>query len=540
MAAKQIAFNTDARERILKGVKQLADAVKVTLGPSGRVVVLQKSWGAPTVTKDGVTVAKEVSLEDPYENMGAQMVKEVASKASKDAGDGTTTATIYAEAIYSEGLKNIAAGSNANEIKRGIDQAVAAVVEELKGMSKPVADSKEIAQVGTCSANQDAQIGKIIADAMDKAGKDGVITIEEGQGLETEVELVEGMQFDKGYLSPYFVTDGGAMEAVLEDCYILVHEKKLSSAKDLVGILGKVAEAGKPLLIIAEDIDGDALSMLVINQLRGTLRSCAVKAPGFGDRRKAMLEDIATLTGAQPIMDELGIDIENLELSALGRAKKVVVDKDNTTIVEGVGDTKQIEARIETIRAQIESASSAYDREKLEERLGKLSGGVAIIHVGGATEVEMKEKKDRVDDALHACRAAVEEGILPGGGSAVLRARKSLDKARKKAKGDEKIGIDIISRALDYPIKQIAANCGMEGAVIASKVAESDEPNFGYNAVTHTYGDLLSMGVIVPTKVERVALQNAASIAGLLLTTEAAIVDAKEEDDQPQGHPGMM
>tara|TARA_B100000614_G_scaffold262909_1_gene300596 strand:+ start:129179 stop:130801 length:1623 start_codon:yes stop_codon:yes gene_type:complete len=540
MAAKQIAFNTDARERILKGVKQLADAVKVTLGPSGRVVVLQKSWGAPTVTKDGVTVAKEVSLEDPYENMGAQMVKEVASKASKDAGDGTTTATIYAEAIYSEGLKNIAAGSNANEIKRGIDQAVAAVVEELKGMSKPVADSKEIAQVGTCSANQDAQIGKIIADAMDKAGKDGVITIEEGQGLDTEVELVEGMQFDKGYLSPYFVTDGGAMEAVLEDCYILVHEKKLSSAKDLVGILGKVAEAGKPLLIIAEDIDGDALSMLVINQLRGTLRSCAVKAPGFGDRRKAMLEDIATLTGAQPIMDELGIDIENLELSALGRAKKVVVDKDNTTIVEGVGDTKQIEARIETIRAQIESASSAYDREKLEERLGKLSGGVAIIHVGGATEVEMKEKKDRVDDALHACRAAVEEGILPGGGSAVLRARKSLDKARKKAKGDEKIGIDIISRALDYPIKQIAANCGMEGAVIASKVAESDEPNFGYNAVTHTYGDLLSMGVIVPTKVERVALQNAASIAGLLLTTEAAIVDAKEEDDQPQGHPGMM
>ncbi len=540
MAAKQIAFNTDARERILKGVKQLADAVKVTLGPSGRVVVLQKSWGAPTVTKDGVTVAKEVSLEDPYENMGAQMVKEVASKASKDAGDGTTTATIYAEAIYSEGLKNIAAGSNANEIKRGIDQAVAAVVEELKGMSKPVADSKEIAQVGTSSANQDAQIGKIIADAMDKAGKDGVITIEEGQGLDTEVELVEGMQFDKGYLSPYFVTDGGAMEAVLEDCYILVHEKKLSSAKDLVGILGKVAEAGKPLLIIAEDIDGDALSMLVINQLRGTLRSCAVKAPGFGDRRKAMLEDIATLTGAQPIMDELGIDIENLELSALGRAKKVVVDKDNTTIVEGVGDTKQIEARIETIRAQIESASSAYDREKLEERLGKLSGGVAIIHVGGATEVEMKEKKDRVDDALHACRAAVEEGILPGGGSAVLRARKSLDKARKKAKGDEKIGIDIISRALDYPIKQIAANCGMEGAVIASKVAESDEPNFGYNAVTHTYGDLLSMGVIVPTKVERVALQNAASIAGLLLTTEAAIVDAKEEDDQPQGHPGMM
>ncbi|MEO1717695.1 MAG: chaperonin GroEL [Planctomycetota bacterium] len=535
MAAKQIAFNTDARERILRGVQKLANAVKVTLGPSGRVVVLEKSFGAPNVTKDGVSVAKEIELDDPYENMGAQMVKEVASKSSKDAGDGTTTATIYAEAIYAEGLKNITAGANPNQVKIGIDLAVSAIVDELNSMSKPVANSKEIAQVGTCSANQDSSIGDIIATAMDKVGKDGVITIEEGKGLETDVELVEGMQFDKGYLSPHFVTDPANMECELDKPYILIHEKKISSAKDILPVLGKVAEAGASLLIIAEDIEGEALATLVVNRLRGILKVAAVKAPGFGDRRKAMLEDIGILTGGQPVMEELGIDLEKLELSELGRAKKVVVDKDNTTIIEGAGSSNDIKGRVEQIRHQIEATSSDYDREKLEERLAKLAGGVAQINVGAATEVEMKEKKDRVEDALHACRAAAEEGIVAGGGTAVLRARKALEKARKKATGDQRVGIDIVHRALTAPVKQIAANCGLDGSIIASKIEESTDTNFGYNAVTHEYGDLVRFGVIVPTKVERIALQNAASIAGLLLTTEAAIVELKDKKAKSGG-----
>jgi chaperonin GroEL len=529
MAAKMIAYNTDARERILRGVQKLAHAVKVTLGPSGRVVVLEKSFGAPTVTKDGVTVAKEVELEDQYENLGAQMVKEVASKASKDAGDGTTTATIYAEAIYSEGLKVITSGANPNLVKRGIDAAVAEVVAELKKMSKKVETSKEIAQVGTCSANHEETIGKIIADAMEKVGKDGVITVEEGKSLNTEVELVEGMQFDKGYLSPHFVTNAGTMECVLENPYVLVYEKKISSAKELLPVLGKIAEQGSSILLIAEDIDGEALATLVVNKIRGVLKICAVKAPGFGDRRKEMLGDIATLTGGKAIMEELGMELEKTELADLGRAKKIVVDKDNCTIVEGAGKGSEIKGRIEMIRHQIEASSSDYDREKLEERLAKLAGGVAQINVGAATEVEMKEKKMRVEDALHACRAAVEEGILPGGGVSVIRARKALDKLRKKFEGDEKAGVDIVHRALSAPIKQIAANCGLDGSVIASKVEESDVVNFGYNALTHAYGDMIKFGVIVPTKVERVALQNAASVAGLMLTTEAVIVEKKEK-----------
>ena len=533
MAAKSIAFNTDARERILKGVQKLAHAVKVTLGPSGRVVVLEKSFGAPTVTKDGVTVAKEIELEDQYENLGAQMIKEVASKASKDAGDGTTTATIYAEAIYSEGLKVITAGANPNLVKRGIDMAVNEVVAELKKLSKKVETSKEIAQVGTCSANHDEQIGKIIADAMDKVGKDGVITVEEGKSLSTEVDLVEGMQFDKGYLSPHFVTNVGTMETILENPYILISEKKIGSAKDLLPILGKIAESGSSLLIIAEDVESEALATLVVNKIRGVLKVCAVKAPGFGDRRKEMLGDIATLTGGKAVMEELGMDLEKLEIADLGRAKKIVVDKDNTTIVEGAGKSDAIKGRIDMIRHQIDAASSDYDREKLEERLAKLSGGVAQVNVGAATEVEMKEKKMRVEDALHACRAAVEEGILPGGGVAVLRARQALDKLRKKVEGDERSGVDIVYRAVAAPVKQIAANCGLDGSVIASKIEEGTQANFGYNALTHEYGDMIKMGVIVPTKVERVALQNAASVAGLLLTTEAAIVEIK--DKKPAG-----
>ncbi|MCC6952078.1 MAG: chaperonin GroEL [Phycisphaerales bacterium] len=536
MPAKSIAYNTDARERILRGVQKLAHAVKVTLGPSGRVVVLEKSFGSPTVTKDGVTVAKEIELEDQYENLGAQMVKEVAQKASKDAGDGTTTATIYAEAIYAEGLKVITSGANPNLVKRGIDSAVEAIVDELRKMSKKVDSSKEIAQVGTCSANQDEQIGKIIADAMDKVGKDGVITVEEGKSLNTEVELVEGMQFDKGYLSPHFVTNLAEMECELANPYILIFEKKITSAKDMLPVLGKIAESGSSLLIIAEDIEGEALATLVVNKIRGVLKVCAVKAPGFGDRRKDMLQDIATLTGGKAIMEELGIELEKVELADLGRAKKITIDKDNTTIVEGAGTTADIKGRIEMIRAQIDNTSSDYDREKLEERLAKLSGGVAQINVGAATEVEMKEKKARVEDALHASRAAVEEGILPGGGVSVLRARKALDKLRKKADGDERAGIDIVFRALSAPVKQIASNCGLDGSVIASKVEEASETNFGYNALTHEYGDLLKMGVIVPTKVERVALQNAASISGLLLTTEAAIVEIKEKKKPAGGH----
>ncbi|MGQ0628596.1 MAG: chaperonin GroEL, partial [Phycisphaerales bacterium] len=465
MAAKQIAFDTDAREKILAGVKKLAKAVKVTLGPSGRVVVLQKSFGAPTVTKDGVTVAKEIEMADALENMGAQLVKEVASKTSKDAGDGTTTATIYAEAIFTEGLKNISAGANPNEIKRGIDMAVAAMVDDLKKLSRPVKDSKEIAQVGTCSANQDEEIGKIIAQAMDKVGKDGVITVEEGKSLTTEVELLEGMQFDKGFLSPHFATNPATMECVLDKPYILIFEKKIGNAKDMLAILGKIAEAGASLLIIAEDVEGEALATLVVNKLRGILKICAVKAPGFGDRRKEMLGDIATLTGGKAIMEELGIDIEKLEISDLGRAAKVTVDKDNCTIVEGAGKPAEIKGRIEQIRHQIEVTTSDYDREKLEERLAKLAGGVAQINVGAATEVEMKEKKARVEDALHACRAAVEEGILPGGGVAVLKARKVIEKLKKSAKGDERVGMDIVHRAVIYPIKQIASNCGLDGSI---------------------------------------------------------------------------
>ncbi len=529
MAAKQIAYDTDARERILRGVQKLAKAVKVTLGPSGRVVVLEKSFGAPTVTKDGVTVAKEIELEDPYENMGAQMVKEVASKASKDAGDGTTTATVYAEAIFQEGLRNITAGANANSVKRGIDKAVTAIVDELRRMSKKVSGSKEIAQVGACSANQDASIGQIIAEAMDKVGKDGVITVEEGKSLETHVELLEGMQFDKGYLSPHFVTNQAAMECVLEDCFVLIHEKKISSAKEFLPILGKIAESGKALLIVAEDIEGEALATLVVNKLRGVLKVCAVKAPGFGDRRKEMLQDIAVLTGGQAIMEELGIQLENLALTDLGRAKKITVDKDNCTIVEGAGKTKDIQGRIELLKGQIEVTTSDYDREKLQERLAKLSGGVAQINVGAATEVEMKEKKARVEDALHACRAAVEEGILPGGGTSVIRARRVLEKLKKSVSDDEAVGVDIVWRALSAPTKQIAANGGLDGSVVAQKIEDSSDVNFGFNAATQKYEDLVASGIIVPTKVERVALQNAASIAGLLLTTDCAITEIKEK-----------
>ncbi|MCH2132955.1 MAG: chaperonin GroEL [Phycisphaerales bacterium] len=535
MAAKQIAYDIDARERMLRGIQKLAKAVKTTLGPSGRVVVLEKSFGAPNVTKDGVTVAKEIELEDAYENMGAQMVKEVASKSSKDAGDGTTTATIYAEAIFTEGLKNITAGANATMVKRGIDRGVEAVCADLASMSKTVKSSTEIAQVGTCAANQDSGIGGIIAEAMDKVGKDGVITVEEGSSLETHVELVEGMQFDKGYLSPHFVTDPVAMEAVLEDCYVLIHEKKISSAKDLIPVLGKVAESGKSLLIVAEDIDSEALATLVVNRLRGVLKVVAVKAPGFGDRRKAMLQDIAVLTGGTAVMEELGMDMETLTLKELGRSKKITVDKDNTTIIEGGGKSSDIKGRIDQIRAQLDATSSDYDKEKLQERLAKLAGGVAQINVGAATEVEMQEKKARVEDALHACRAAVEEGVLPGGGVAVIRARKALDDARKKAKGDEKLGIDIVSRALFAPIRQIAENCGVEGSIVAQKVEENSKATFGFNALTREYEDLVASGVIVPTKVERVALQNAASISGLLLTTDCAITELKEKKDKPAG-----
>ena len=531
MAAKRIAFDQEAREAIRRGVAKLARAVKVTLGPSGRNVVLEKSFGSPTVTKDGVTVAKEIELDDSYENMGAQMVKEVASKTSTVAGDGTTTATVYAEAIFSEGLKNVTSGANPTQIQRGINAAVEAIVNELQKMSKPITNSKEIAQVGTSSANQDEQIGKMIADAMDKVGKDGVITVEEGKSLETHVELVEGMQFDKGFLSPHFVTDPTTMQAVLEDAYILVHEKKIASARDLVPVLSKVADAGKPLLIISEDIEGEALATLVVNKLRGTLRAAAVKAPGFGDRRKAMLEDIAIVTGGTAVFEELGIKLENIELSQLGRAKKIIIDKDNTTIIEGAGNDKAIKGRIEQLKQEIDRNTSDYDREKLQERLAKLAGGVAQIQVGAATEVAMKEKKARVEDALHACRAAVEEGILPGGGTAVIRAAAKVlnNVGRKLNSDDQRIGVEIVRRAVEAPIKQIAENAGVDGSVVAQKVKESDQANFGYNALTHEYGDLLKMGVIVPTKVERIALQNAASIASLLLTTDALVSEIKED-----------
>ena len=532
MGAKKIAFGTEARAAIREGVKKLAAAVKVTLGPCGRVVVLEKSFGSPTVTKDGVSVAKEIELEDPFENMGAQMVKEVASKTSTVAGDGTTTATILAESIFEEGLKNITAGANPLQVKRGIDTAVDTIVKELQKMSTAVASSKQIEQVATCSANQDAEIGKKLAEAMDKVGKDGVITVEEGQSLETVVELVEGMQFDKGYLSPHFINKLENMTVVLDKPYILIHEKKISSIKSLVPLLEKVARQGKPLLIIAEEVEGEALATLVVNKLRGVLQCAAVKAPGFGDRRKALLSDIAVLTGGQAIFEDLGIDIENLELNMLGRAKQITIDKDNTTIIEGAGKTEEIKGRIEQIKAEIEKSTSDYDIEKLQERLAKLSGGVAMIKVGAATEAEMKEKKARVEEALHACRAAVEEGILPGGGVAMLRTLPALEKI--KAQGDEKVGIDIVRRAIVAPIKQIALNAGLDGSIVAQKVMENTDKNFGYDALRKEYGDMIEFGVIVPTKVERIALQNGASIASLLLTTDAIVSEIPEKKEAPQ------
>ena len=528
MAKKKITFDTEAREGIRRGINQLAAAVKVTLGPTGRVVILEKSFGSPTITKDGVSVAKEIELADPNENMGAQMVKEVASKTSSVAGDGTTTATIYAEAIFEEGLKNITAGAKAMQVKRGIDRAVEAIVAELTKMSNPVKTSKEIAQVGSCAANQDTEIGKMIADAMDKVGKDGVITVEEGNSLDTSVELVEGMQFDKGYISPHFVNKVETMEADLDKPFILIYEKKISSVKDLVPILEKISQAGRPLLIIAEDIDGEALATLVVNKLRGTLQCCAVKAPGFGDRRKEMLGDIAVLTGGKAIMEDMGLTLEGIEMGDLGTAKRVRIDKDNTTLIEGAGKTSDITGRIEQIKNAIEACTSDYDSEKLQERLAKLSGGVAQINVGAATEVEMKEKKARVEDALHACRAAVEEGILPGGGVAPIRASRVLAKI-KCGSDDEKTGVDIIRRALVAPLKQIASNSGLEGSIIAAKVAESDDANFGYDALAGKYCDLVKAGVIVPTKVERTALQNAASVSGLLLTTDAVVSEIPEK-----------
>jgi len=526
MAAKKIAFGTDARTAVRAGVKQLAKAVRITLGPCGRNVVLEKSFGSPVVTKDGVTVAKEIELDDSYENMGAQMVKEVASKTSTVAGDGTTTATILAESIFDEGLKNITAGANPMQVKRGIERAVDALVDELFEMATPIKSTKQVEQVATCSANQDVEIGKKLAEAMDKVGKDGVITVDEGQQLETMVELVEGMQFDKGYLSPHFVNNLENMTVVLDKPYILVHEKKVSTVKSLVPLLEKVAKQGRPLLLIAEDIEGEALATLVVNKLRGILQVAAVKAPGFGDRRKALLSDIATLTGGEAIFEDLGLKLENIELKQLGRAKRITIDKDSTTIIEGGGSTEAIKGRIDT---------SDYDIEKLQERLAKLSGGVAQINVGAATEAEMKEKKARVEDALHACRAAVEEGILPGGGVAMLKALPALDKV--KAKGDEKIGVDIIRRAVVAPIKQIAKNAGLDGSIVAQKVLESKKKNFGYDALRKEYGDMVEFGVIVPTKVERVALQNGASIASLLLTTDAIVSEIPEKKDTPPAGP---
>ena len=531
MPAKELVFGVDARAKLKKGVDQLAEAVKATLGPKGRNVVLDKKFGNPTVTKDGVTVAKEVELPDPNENMGAQMVKEVATKTSDIAGDGTTTATVLAQAIFREGLKNVTSGVNPMALKRGIEKAVEVVFEELKKLSVPSAGKKEIAQVGAISANNDPTIGDIIADAMEKVGKDGVITVEEAKGLETTLETVDGMQFDRGYLSPYFVTDPEKMEAVLEDGLILIHDKKISSMKDLLPVLEKVAQMGKPLLIVAEDIEGEALATLVVNKLRGTLKVCGVKAPGFGDRRKEMLRDVAVLTGGQVISEELGFKLENAVVSDLGRAKRIVIDKDNTTLVDGGGERKKIEGRINEIRAAIDKSTSDYDKEKLQERLAKLAGGVAVINVGAATETEMKEKKARVEDALHATRAAVEEGIVPGGGVALLRAQPAV--GRMKLSEDEKIGAEIVRRALEEPIRMIAQNAGAEGSIVVEKVRESKDKNFGYNAQTDQYEDLVAAGVIDPTKVTRTALQNAASIAGLLLTTEAVVVEKKEEEKHP-------
>jgi chaperonin GroEL len=542
MAAKQLLFDEAARHKVLRGVELLSKAVKVTLGPKGRNVVIDKKFGSPTVTKDGVTVAKEVELPDPYENMGAQMVKEVASKTSDAAGDGTTTATVLAEAIYKEGLKNVTAGSNPIFLKRGIDKAVEAAIAELGKISKRVNDREEIRQVATVSANWDDKIGNIIADAMDKVGKDGTITVEENKSIETTLDVVEGMQFDKGYLSPYFATNMEAQEAILEDCYVLIHEKKIANLQEFLPLLQLVAKSGKQLLVIAEEVEGEALAALVVNKIRGTINVCAVKAPGFGDRRKAMLEDIAILTGGKCITEDLGIKLESLQISDLGRAKRIVVDKENTTIVEGSGKSSEIQARVKQIRRQIEETTSDYDREKLQERLAKLAGGVAVINVGASTEVEMKEKKARVEDALHATRAAVEEGIVPGGGVALLRTAKAIDNL--KLEGDEAIGAQIVRRAIESPIRMLCANAGVEGAVVVGQIA-SNKGNYGYNVATGEYEDLVKAGVVDPTKVTRTALQNAASVAGLLLTTECMITEIPEKKEAPaaggHGHgPGGM
>ncbi len=530
MAAKQIIYSDQSRQAILRGVNQLAEAVKVTLGPKGRNVVLEKKFGGPTITKDGVTVAKEIELKDPLENMGAQMVREVASKTSDVAGDGTTTATILAQSIYREGVKAVAAGANPMALKRGIEAAVTAIVDEIQKLSKPVSGDM-IAQVGTISANGDDTIGNIIAESMQKVGKDGVITVEESKTMSTELQTVDGMQFDRGYLSPYFITDPDRMEAVIEDPYILIHEKKISNMKDLLPLLEQIARSGKPLLIIAEEVEGEALATLVVNKLRGTLNACAVKAPGFGDRRKAMLEDIAILTGGKAIMEETGIKLEGVRLEDLGRAKRVTVDKDNTTLVDGAGSEKSIEGRIKQLRAQIDETTSDYDREKLQERLAKLAGGVAVIKVGAATETEMKEKKARVEDALHATRAAVEEGIVPGGGVALLRAARVLDGL--KPAGDEQIGVDIVRRACEEPVRQIAGNAGYEGAIVSEKIRANNDANYGFNAQTGVYEDLVASGVIDPTKVTRSALQNASSISALMLTTEAMIAEIPERKPAP-------
>ncbi len=535
--AKQLIFSEEARAKILSGVSQLTDAVKATLGPKGRNVVIDKKFGSPTITKDGVTVAKEIELKDPFENMGAQMVREVASKTSDVAGDGTTTATVLALAIYREGSKNVTAGASAMELKRGIDKAVAVVVEELKKLSKPTQDKKEVAQVGTISANNDPAIGDLIAEAMDKVGKDGVITVEEAKSMSTSLDVVEGMQFDRGYLSPYFVTDAERMEVVLEDALILIHEKKISSMKDLLPILEQIAKSSRPFLIIAEDIEGEALATLVVNKLRGTLNCCAVKAPGYGDRRKAMLEDIAVLTGGQVISEDLGLKLENVKMTDLGRAKKVHVDKDNTTIIEGVGAADKIQGRVKQIKTQVEETTSDYDREKLQERLAKLVGGVAVIKVGAATETEMKEKKARVEDALHATRAAVEEGIVPGGGVALLRCVKALDSL--KLTGDQNIGVNIIRKSLEEPIRQIVNNAGLEGSIIVQKVREMKTTE-GFDAGSEQYVDMMKAGIIDPTKVTRTALQNAASVASLMLTTEAMITDLPDEKSEHGGMPGGM
>jgi chaperonin GroEL len=534
--AKQIVYSEAARQAILRGVNQLADAVKVTLGPKGRNVVLEKKFGGPTITKDGVTVAKEIDLKDPLENMGAQMVREVASKTSDVAGDGTTTATILAQVIFREGVKAVAAGANPMALKRGIEQAVEVAVEEVKKMSQKVSDNEKIAQVGTISANSDKTIGVIIADAMTKVGKDGVITVEESKTMTTELQTVDGMQFDRGYLSPYFVTDAERMEVVLEEPYIMIHEKKIANMKDLLPLLEQIARSGKPLLIVAEEVEGEALATLVVNKLRGTLNACAVKAPGFGDRRKAMLEDIGILTGGKAIMEETGIKLEGVRLEDLGKAKRVTVDKDNTTIIDGAGSQKSIEGRIKQLRTQIDETTSDYDREKLQERLAKLAGGVAVIKVGAATETEMKEKKARVEDALHATRAAVEEGIVPGGGVALLRACAAL--AKLKLDGDEQIGVNIVKRACEEPLRQIVANSGTEGAIVIGKVRDNSNPNFGFNAQTDVFEDLVLAGVIDPTKVTRTALQNASSIASLMLTTEAMVAEIPEKKQAPMpgGH----